>query len=58
MPLEATMIIMDNSEWNRNGDFSGSRWESQQEATNIIIEAKIQQNPENTVGLMSMAGNR
>jgi len=27
MPLEATMILMDNSEWNRNGDLPLSRWE-------------------------------
>ena len=29
MPLEATMILMDNSEWNRNGDLPLSRWEAQ-----------------------------
>jgi len=27
-PKEAVMICMDNSEWNRNGDFAPSRWDS------------------------------
>jgi len=42
MPLEATMICMDNSEWNRNGDFAPSRWDSQVDAATIIAEAKTQ----------------
>ena len=58
MPLEATMICMDNSEWNRNGDFAPSRWDSQVDAATIIAEAKTQQNPESTVGVLSMAGKR
>jgi 26S proteasome regulatory subunit N10 len=58
MPLEATMICMDNSEWNRNGDFYPSRWYSQVDAANIIAEAKTQQNPESSVGVMSMGGKR
>jgi 26S proteasome regulatory subunit N10 len=49
---------MDNSEWNRNGDFAPSRWDSQQDAATIIAEAKTQQNPESTVGIMSMSGAR
>lgn len=58
MVLEATTIIMDNSEWCRNGDYNPTRWESQQDAANIVCEAKTQQNPENTLGIMSMAGKR
>jgi 26S proteasome regulatory subunit N10 len=58
MVLEATMICMDNSEWSRNGDFAPSRWDSQQDAATIIAEAKTQQNPESTVGVLSMAGKR
>lgn len=58
MPLEATMICMDNSEWNRNGDFAPSRWDSQVDAATIIAEAKTQQNRESTVGVLSMAGKR
>ena len=36
MPLEATMICLDNSEWSRNGDIAPSRWASQIDAANII----------------------
>ena len=49
---------MDNSEWSRNGDFAPSRWDSEQDAANIICEAKTQQNPENTLGIMAYAGRR
>jgi len=52
------VVIMDNSEYNRNGDFPPSRWESQQDAANNIIQHKLSSNPENTIGLMSMAGAR
>lgn len=53
MVLEAVVVIMDNSEFNRNGDFAPSRWESQQDAANNIIDVKLNQNPENTLGIMS-----
>jgi 26S proteasome regulatory subunit N10 len=49
---------LDNSEWSRNGDFAPSRWDSQQDAANIICEAKTQSNPENTLGVMTYAGRR
>ena len=58
MPLEAVVLVMDNSEFNRNGDFAPSRWESQQDAANNICDVKLNQNPENTLGIMSMAGVR
>ncbi len=58
MPLEAIMVCIDNSEWNRNGDFAPNRFESQQDAAGIICEAKTQQNPENTLGVMAVAGKR
>lgn len=41
MVLEAVVVIMDNSEYNRNGDFAPSRWESQQDAANNIIDVKL-----------------
>ncbi|KAF8306240.1 19S proteasome regulatory subunit Rpn10, partial [Clavulina sp. PMI_390] len=56
MPLEATMIIVDNSEYMRNGDFTPSRFSAQSDAVSVIFGAKTQSNPENTVGVMSMAG--
>ena len=58
MPLEAVVICLDNSEFNRNGDFRPSRFDCQQEAANYISEAKLQQNPETTIGAMSIAGIR
>lgn len=56
MPLEATMICVDNSEWMRNGDHIPTRLDAQQDAANLVSNAKTQQNPENTVGVLSMAG--
>ncbi|XP_062081931.1 26S proteasome non-ATPase regulatory subunit 4 homolog isoform X1 [Humulus lupulus] len=56
MVLEATMICIDNSEWMRNGDFSPSRFQAQTDAVNLICGAKTQSNPENTVGILTMAG--
>ncbi|CAK8540020.1 unnamed protein product [Lathyrus sativus] len=56
MVLEATMICIDNSEWMRNGDYSPSRFQAQADAVNLICGAKTQSNPENTVGVLIMAG--
>ncbi|KAB2602412.1 26S proteasome non-ATPase regulatory subunit 4-like protein [Pyrus ussuriensis x Pyrus communis] len=56
MVLEATMICVDNSEWMRNGDYSPSRLQAQADAINLICGAKTQANPENTVGVLTMAG--
>ncbi|CAL0311459.1 unnamed protein product [Lupinus luteus] len=52
----ATMICIDNSEWMRNGDYSPSRFQAQADAVNLICGAKTQSNPENTVGILTMAG--
>ncbi|KAL5063664.1 hypothetical protein RYX36_025401 [Vicia faba] len=56
MVLEATMICIDNSEWMRNGDYSPSRFQAQSDAVSLICGAKTQSNPENTVGVLTMAG--
>ncbi|KAJ9132703.1 hypothetical protein P3X46_010668 [Hevea brasiliensis] len=56
MVLEATMICIDNSEWMRNGDYSPCRFQAQADAVNLICGAKTQSNPENTVGILTMAG--
>ncbi|CAK3889275.1 26S proteasome regulatory subunit RPN10 [Lecanosticta acicola] len=56
MVLEATMIVVDNSESSRNGDYVPSRWEAQVDAVNLIFHSKTQANPESSVGLMSMGG--
>ncbi|KAF1912238.1 26S proteasome non-ATPase-like protein regulatory subunit 4 [Ampelomyces quisqualis] len=57
MVLEASMIVVDNSEASRNGDYAPSRWEAQQDAVNLIFSAKTGANPESSVGLMSMGGS-
>ena len=56
MPLEATMLVIDNSEWMRNGDYPPSRWDAQADAVNILFDAKTNSHPENMVGILTMAG--
>ncbi|KAI9282729.1 hypothetical protein BY458DRAFT_130199 [Sporodiniella umbellata] len=56
MVMEASMVVVDNSEWMRNGDYSPTRLVAQNEAVNLIFSSKTQSNPENTVGLMTAAG--
>jgi len=55
MPLESTIVCVDNSEWMRNGDFLPSRIQAQQDAVSVICNAKTRQNPENNVALMTSA---
>ncbi|CAM9250185.1 unnamed protein product [Chrysoparadoxa australica] len=56
MSLESTMICLDNSEWMRNGDYIPTRMEAQHDAANLVCGTKTQSNPENTVGVLTMAG--
>mmetsp|Transcript_37991 Transcript_37991/g.45834 ORF Transcript_37991/g.45834 Transcript_37991/m.45834 type:complete len:410 (+) Transcript_37991:99-1328(+) len=56
MVLESTMVCVDNSEWMRNGDFLPTRFQAQADAINFLAGAKTQQHPENTVGVLSLAG--
>ncbi|KAK9473246.1 uncharacterized protein V1510DRAFT_393187 [Dipodascopsis tothii] len=56
MVLEATMIVIDNSEYMRNGDYTPTRFEAQADSVNLIFSAKTQSNPESAVGLMTMGG--
>ncbi|KZV85683.1 hypothetical protein EXIGLDRAFT_622763 [Exidia glandulosa HHB12029] len=56
MPLEATVIVIDNSEYMRNGDYLPTRFEAQSDAVTVLFGHKVDSNPENTVGVMSMAG--
>lgn len=58
MVLEAVMLCIDNSEWSRNGDYTPTRFHAQVEALTVIGNAKLQGNPETSVGLLSMAGDR
>ncbi len=52
------MLSIDNSESMRNGDYLPSRFEAQSDAVNLLANAKTSQNPESTVGLITMAGKR
>ena len=49
------MICLDNSEWMRNGDYSRTRFEAQHEGAHAVLGYKSQ-NPESTVGVVSLAG--
>lgn len=56
MVLEAVMVVVDNSESSRNGDYTPTRYEAQSDAVSMIFSAITQANPESSVGLMSMGG--
>ncbi|KAL2118952.1 hypothetical protein VTJ04DRAFT_5911 [Mycothermus thermophilus] len=56
MVLEAVMIVVDNSESSRNGDYAPTRFDAQADAVGIIFQNVVQGNPESSVGLMSMGG--
>ncbi|PLB51009.1 hypothetical protein P170DRAFT_436089 [Aspergillus steynii IBT 23096] len=56
MSLEATMIVVDNSESSRNGDYTSTRWQAQIDAVSVIHTAKMRVHPQSAVGLMSMGG--
>jgi 26S proteasome regulatory subunit N10 len=45
------MILLDNSEYMRNGDYIPTRLEAQQDAANLLVGAKTQSHPESTVGV-------
>uniref|UniRef100_A0AAY4DL25 26S proteasome non-ATPase regulatory subunit 4 n=1 Tax=Denticeps clupeoides TaxID=299321 RepID=A0AAY4DL25_9TELE len=50
-------VFVDNSEYMRNGDFLPTRLQAQQDAVNIVCHSKTRSNPENNVGLITMANN-
>ena len=49
-------MCLDNSEYTRNGDYTPTRAQAQADAINLLAGAKTQDNPENTVGVLTMAG--
>jgi hypothetical protein len=55
MERESAVICIDNSEWMRNGDLVPTRLQCQQDAVNLVMQCKLRANPENGVGLLSMA---
>mmetsp|Transcript_9046 Transcript_9046/g.17059 ORF Transcript_9046/g.17059 Transcript_9046/m.17059 type:complete len:459 (+) Transcript_9046:143-1519(+) len=56
MPLESCMILLDNSQYMRNGDYLPTRLSAQQDAANLLVSHKTQSNPESTVGVILMNG--
>jgi 26S proteasome regulatory subunit N10 len=40
----------------RNGDYLPTRFEAQNDAATLIFNGRTNSNPENSVGLISMAG--
>jgi len=56
MPLEATIVCVDSSDFMRNGDYTPTRLEAQHDAVNLICNAKTQSNPESTVGVIACGG--
>ncbi|OQR68962.1 26S proteasome non-ATPase regulatory subunit 4-like [Tropilaelaps mercedesae] len=55
MVLESTVVCVDNSEYMRNGDFLPTRLQAQQEAVSLVCHSKARSNPENNVGLLTLA---
>ncbi|KAI0213759.1 26S proteasome non-ATPase regulatory subunit 4 [Lamellibrachia satsuma] len=55
MVLESTMVCVDNSDYMRNGDYLPTRLQAQQDAVNLICHSKTRANPENNLGLMTLA---
>lgn len=50
------MVLVDNSFFARNGDAIPSRFQAQLEGTTAIVNFKMNDNPETSVGMMVMAG--
>lgn len=46
---------VDNSDYMRNGDFVPTRLQAQQDAVNLVCHSKTRSNPENNVGLITLA---
>ncbi|NWR81244.1 PSMD4 ATPase, partial [Centropus unirufus] len=57
LPPSSLCCSVDNSEYMRNGDFLPTRLQAQQDAVNIVCHSKTRSNPENNVGLITLANN-
>jgi len=58
MVLEAVVLIVDNSEWMRNGDFSPSRYDAQFDTCNLICGQRSEDNAQSSLALITSAGDR
>jgi len=50
------MVVVDNSESSRNGDYQPTRFDAQSDAVSTLFQSITNGNPESSVGLMSMGG--
>lgn len=50
------MVVVDNSESSRNGDYQPTRFDAQVDAVSVLFQSITQGNPESSVGLMSLGG--
>jgi 26S proteasome regulatory subunit N10 len=55
MPLETTVVVVDSTEWSRNGDYTPTRLGAAYDAATLLLNAKLQSHPESTVGMLSFA---
>lgn len=46
---------LDNSDYQRNGDYLPTRLNAQKDGINLVCLTKLRSNPENNVGLLTMA---
>jgi 26S proteasome regulatory subunit N10 len=53
---EAVFVCLDSSDFMRNGDYFPNRMSAAQEAVTLLLSAKMQKNPENTVGFLTLGG--
>ncbi|GMH47800.1 hypothetical protein TrRE_jg808, partial [Triparma retinervis] len=56
MPLESVLLLLDNSEHSRNGDYPPTRLSSMVDAANYMAGSVCNGNPESTCGVLSMGG--
>lgn len=56
MGLECVMIVMDNSAPSRNGDVIPNRFQAQLDTIGSLVSYKTNDNPETSVGLLTMGG--
>jgi 26S proteasome regulatory subunit N10 len=55
---EATIIILDNSNYAINGDYHPTRWLSQIDAAGLLIQTKMEQSQETAMGITLSGGTQ
>jgi hypothetical protein len=54
--LDSLYCSLDTSEYMRNGDYTPTRLGAQYDAVTVLINNKVLQHPENTVGVLAFGG--